>query len=96
MNTQINNKVATPILIGFLTVVLSVGAGLIALLDSEQVVRIPETRAVTLENQSRMELATAFRDAADAAALQTELEVEADLAVQLKHAPVMLIARYGN
>lgn len=92
MNAQNKAMVSIPNLIRIFTLLITVVAGAVVALSEQEIIQIPETRAITLEAQSRQALTTAFRDGADAAALQTELGVAADLAVELKHAPLMLIA----
>jgi hypothetical protein len=92
MNAQNKAMVSIPNLIRIFTLLITVVAGAVVALSEQEIIQIPETRAITLEAQSHQALATAFRDGADAAALQTEVGVAADLVVELRHAPLMLIA----
>jgi len=92
MNAQQQATVSIPTLIRIFTLLITLAAGAIVALSEEQVIQIPETRAITLEEQSRQALDRAIHDGAKEAALQTGLGIAADLAVELKHAPVMLIA----
>lgn len=78
--------------IGIITLLLTGITGISFLPGEQQAIQIAETRAITLEAQSHQALATAIRDGADAAALQTEISVAADLAIELKHVPAMLVA----
>jgi len=85
-------KVLIPALIGIITLLLTVVTGISFLPGEQQAIQIAETRAITLEANNRQVLATAFRDEADAAALQMEIGVAADLAVELKHVPTARVA----
>ena len=78
--------------IGNITLLLTGITGMQFVSGEKQATRIAETRAITMEAQSRQTLTTAFRDGANKAALQTEIDVAADLAMELKHAPLMLTA----
>ena len=78
--------------IGIITLLLTGIMGISFLPGEQQAIQIAETRAITLEAHGRQMLATAFREGADAAALQTEIGVAADLAVELKHVSATLIA----
>ena len=78
--------------IGIITLLLTGITGISFLPGEQQAIQIAETRAITLEAHGRQMLATAIREGADAAALQTEIGVAADLAVELKHVSATLIA----
>ena len=84
-------KALIPASIGIITLLLTGIMGISYLPGEQQAIQIAETRAITLEAHGRQTLATAFREGADAAALQTEIGVAADLAVELKHVPATLI-----
>lgn len=86
-------KVLIPALIGIITLLLTGVTGIRFLPGEQQAIQIAETRAITLEAQNHQALATAFRDGADAAALQMEIITAADLAVELKHVPAVLVAK---
>ena len=90
MNGQ--RKALIPALIGIITLLLTGITGMQFVSSEKQAIQIAETRAITMEAQSRQALTAAFRDGANEAALQTEIDVVADLAVELKHAPLMLTA----
>ena len=85
-------KASIPALIGIITLLLAGIAGLSLMSGEQQAIQIAETRAITLEDKSHNELATVFRADADAAAVQTTIDIAADLAVELKHSPSNLIA----
>ena len=91
MNGQ--RKALIPALIGIITLLLTGITGMQFVSSEKQAIQVAETRAITMEAQSRQALTTAFRDGANKAALQTEIDVAADLAVELKHAPLMLTAQ---
>jgi len=86
-------KVLIPALIGIITLLLTGVAGISLLPGEQQAIQIAETSAITLEAQNRQVLGAAFRDGADAAAQQMEIGTTADLAVELKHVPVLLVAK---
>ena len=85
-------KVLIPTLIGIITLLLTGITGISFLPGEQQAIQIAETRAITLEQQSHQVLATAFRDDADTAALQMEIGIAEDLAVELKHVPANMVA----
>ena len=85
-------KVLIPTLIGIITLLLTVITGISFLPGEQQAIQIAETRAITREAQSHRALETAFRDGADAATRQMEAGIAADLAIELKHVPAMLVA----
>jgi len=86
-------KVLIPALIGIFTLLLTGITGISFLPGEQQAIQIAETRAITLEAQNRQVLGTAFRSGADAAARQIEVVTAADLAIELKHVPVLLVAQ---
>ena len=90
MNGQV--KALIPALIGIVTLLLTGITGIQFVPGEKQATTIAETRAITLEAQSRQALGQAFRDEANAAALQTSLGIAEDLAVELKHVPANLTA----
>ena len=90
MNGQ--TKALIPALIGIITLLLTGIAGTLVLPGEQQAIQIAETRAITLEQKSHQELATAFREDAEAAAVQTSMDIAADLAVELRHSPAVLTA----
>ena len=85
-------KALVPAFIGIITLLLTGITGIVLMPSEKQATQIAETRAITMETQSRQALTAAFRDGANKAVLQTEIDVAADLAVELKHAPLMLTA----
>ena len=78
--------------IGIITLLLTGITGISFLPGEQQAIQIAETRAITLEANNRQVLATAFRDEADATALQMEIGIAEDLAVELKHVPANMVA----
>ena len=90
MNGQ--TKALIPASIGIIILLLTGITGMQFVSGEKQATRIAETRAITMEAQSRQALTTAFREGANKAVLQTEIDIAADLAVELKHAPLMLTA----
>jgi hypothetical protein len=85
-------KALIPALIGIITLLLTGITGMQLVPGEQQTISIAETRAITLEAKSRQTLGTAISDAANAAALQTQIDVAADLAVALKSNPPTLFA----
>jgi len=91
MNSQA--KALIPALIGIATLLLAGVTGIDLPRVSKQATVIAETRAVTLEDYNRQGLGTSFRSDADAAARSMSEGIAADLAVELKHQPSVVVAR---
>jgi hypothetical protein len=85
-------KLLIPALIGILTLLLAGVTG-IELPRVRQATEIAETRAVTMETYSRQALGTAFRTEADEAVRDLSAGITADLAVDLKHQPTVVVAQ---
>lgn len=90
MNGQ--TKALIPAVIGIITLLLTGITGMQFVSGEQQAISIAETRAITLDEQSHKLLSTAFRDGANAAALQTANDAAEDLAVELKNTPTLLVA----
>ncbi|MGI9292084.1 MAG: hypothetical protein ACR2QG_12520 [Gammaproteobacteria bacterium] len=90
MNSQA--KAVIPALIGIITLLLA-GATGIDLPRVRQATVIAETRAVTLEDYSHQALGSAFRADADNAVRDMSAGIAADLALDLKHQPSVVIAQ---
>ena len=85
-------KALIPALIGIITLLLTGITGIQLVPGEQQAISIAETRAITLEAESRQALGTAIRDEANAVVLQTQIDVAEDLAVELKRTPPTLFA----
>ena len=85
-------KLLIPALIGILTLLLAGVTG-IDLPRVRQATEIAETRAVTMETYSHQALGTAFRAEADTAVRELSAGITADLAVDLKHQPAVVVAQ---
>ena len=83
-------KVLIPALIG-ITALLLAGVMGIDMPRMRQATEIAETRAVPMSDNA-LELDTAFRAEADAAAVEVSNRIAADLAVELKHLPSIKLA----
>ena len=90
MNGQVKQLV--PGLIGIFALLLTAIVGISALPSEQQARQIAETPAITLENLSRQELAVGFHADAAAAAIETGMDIAADLAVDLNRSPSTLTA----
>ena len=90
MNSQA--KALIPALIGIITLLLAGVTGT-ELPRVRQATEIAETRAVTLEDYRHQSLGTAFRSDADKAVRDMSAGISADLALELKHQPTVVIAQ---
>lgn len=90
MNGQV--KALIPAALGIVALLLT---GVAARLDApgeQQAIQITDAGSVSPAAEPRQHLGTAFRASAEAAALQTGSDIAADLAVELKHAPPIVLA----
>ena len=90
MNGQVKQLI--PGVIGIFALLLTAIVGISAFPSEQQARQIAETRAITLENRSREKLDESFHAGAAAAAMETGMDIAADLAVDLKRSPSILIA----
>jgi hypothetical protein len=87
------NKALILAAIGIFTVLLAAVLGTDLPRTKQASIEIAETRAITLEDQGRLELDAAFRTDADKAAQDMGASITASLAVELKHTPSVAIAQ---
>ena len=85
-------KALIPALIGIVTLLLAGVTG-IEMPRVRQATVIAETRAVTLEDYSHQVLGSAFRADADKAVRDMNAGIAADLALELKHQPAVVVAQ---
>jgi hypothetical protein len=90
MNRQA--KALIPALIG-IVILLLVGITGVDLPRVRQATAIAETRAVTLEHYSNQVLGTAFRNEADASVREMNADIAAELAMELKQQPAVVVAQ---
>ncbi|MEJ2139477.1 MAG: hypothetical protein P8Y61_08520 [Gammaproteobacteria bacterium] len=90
MNGQVKQLI--PGLIGIFALLLTAIVGISALPSEQKAIQIAETGAITLENRSQQKLAESFHTGAAAAAIETGMDIAADLAVDLKRSPSFLTA----
>ena len=91
MNSQA--KALIPALVGITALLLAGVTGTDLPRLSRQATSIAEVRAVTLEDYNHQVLGTSIRTDADAAALDMSEGIAADLAVELKHQPSVVVAQ---
>jgi hypothetical protein len=85
-------KALIPALIGII-ILLLVGITGFDMPRVRQATVIAETRAVTLENSRHQALGTAFRIEADAAVRELNADIAAELVMELKHQPAVVVAQ---
>ena len=90
MNSQAQALI--PALIGIITLLLAGVTGF-DLPRVRQATEIAETRAVTLETYRHQALGNAFRNDADAVVREMSADIAAELAVELKHQPAVVVAQ---
>jgi hypothetical protein len=90
MNGQTKNLILA--LVGIVTLLLAGVVG-INLPRVKQATSIAETRAVTMEDYRHQTLGNAFRAGADAAVREMSQSIAADLTVELKHLPSVVVAQ---
>lgn len=90
MNGQVKQLI--PELIGIFALLLAAIVGISALPSEQQAKQINETQAVRVEDQRPQNLGVSVHADAKAAALETGLDIAADLAVDLKRSPSKLTA----
>jgi len=85
-------KAVIPALIGIVPLLLAGITGYVNSSGEQQATNIAETRAMTIEQHQRAQLADAVRADAKVAARELSDDVVADLSVKLTAAPSLLIA----
>ncbi len=92
-----NSQTKTLILaLGGIVALLLAGVSGIDLPRVRQATSIAETRAVTMEDYRHQTLGNAFREDADAVAREMSQSIAADLTVELKHLPSVVVAQNAS